>query len=92
MPSGKRTPVALSTPERWKSLMRTASSWGRPEASKIPSASFSAGPNLVVPAAELRVGDEPRQTCAVGRGAGSGLRPAIKEESQSLGRLQPARR
>ena len=44
VPCGNRTPTALSTPARWKSLISTASRRGRSELSKIPSASFRAGP------------------------------------------------
>ena len=44
VPCGNRTPTALSTPARWKSLISTASRRGRSELSKMPSASFRAGP------------------------------------------------
>ena len=44
VPSGKRIPEALSSPDCWKSLISTASSRGRLESSKMPSASLSAGP------------------------------------------------
>ena len=44
VPGGSSVFAALSTPTRWKSLMRIASSSGSSESSRIPCASCNAGP------------------------------------------------